>query len=222
LASCLVIAAACSDSAEEARRKATTQASYDLTTGKLTEITYDKNKNGKIDTWTKMDGARPVSSELDTNEDGKIDRWETYNERGQLAKVEWERAPTPDAQGLTPPYTGKPNAVATMDADGNLQQIEYFETSDVTHEREVSRRETYQGTKLLKGEEDSDGDGLMDRWETFVDGVLTTVEFDEIKPYDGKPDRRITYSAAGAMVLIETDPDGQGGYRTKRIPGKQT
>ena len=40
------------------------------------------------------------------------------------------------------------------------------------------------------------------------------------KPYDGKPDRRMTYSPQGTLVLIETEPDGRGGYLTKKVPGK--
>jgi hypothetical protein len=221
LALCFVAASlvvACSDTSDAARLKATTQASYDLQTGKLAEITYDQNKNGKIDTWTKMNGALPVSSRLDTNEDGKLDRWETYGPDGKLTKVDFERAPTPDPANPTSLYIGKPNATAFMAADGSIERIEYFEVS-ATGLREVVLREFYSGAKVLtRTEEDTDGDGLLDIFQTFVDGVLRTTEFDEKKPRDGKPDRRMTYSAEGALVLVETEPDGAGGYlkRAKR------
>ena len=54
LFSCLFLtlalgAIACSEDPEQARLNATTQAAYDRTTLKLREITYDKNKNGKLD-----------------------------------------------------------------------------------------------------------------------------------------------------------------------------
>src|SRR6187397_642575 len=81
---------ACS-SPEAEQLKKTTTASYDKTTGKLKELTYDANKNGRIDTWTEMDGARPVRSRLDKNEDGRIDRWEYYDDTGALLKVGFSR-----------------------------------------------------------------------------------------------------------------------------------
>ena len=64
---------------------------YDKTTGKLTQLTYDANKNGKIDTWTDMDGTKPLQSRIDSDEDGTIDRWEYYDEKGALAKVGFSR-----------------------------------------------------------------------------------------------------------------------------------
>lgn len=219
-AALLVVGAASCSNPDEQRVKSTTQASYDLQTGKLAEITYDQNKNGRIDTWTKMNGSLPVSSRLDTNEDGKIDRWETYGPDGKLTKVDFERPPTPDAAHPTPIYTGQPNATAFIAADGSIERVEYFDLSP-TGQREVTLREFYNAQKqLTRTEEDSDGDGLMDLFQTFVDGVLRTTEFDEKKPLDGKPDRRMTYSADGVLVLIETEPDGRGGYLTKKSPGK--
>jgi hypothetical protein len=212
-------AAGCSDP-EAARVKSTTQASYDFDTGKLTEITYDQNKNGRIDTWTSMDGARPVSSRLDTNEDGQLDRWETYGPDGKLVQVDWERPPVPGPANPVAAFTGKPNATAYIGSSGEVEKIEYYEVSDVTSQKDITRREFYNAAKALtRAEEDTDGDGLMDRFETYEDGLLRTAEFDEKKPYDGKPDRRITYSAAGIPALIETDPDGRGGYLKKVVPG---
>jgi hypothetical protein len=217
----LAASAACSDP-QAARVKSTTQASYDLTTGKLAEITYDQNKNGRIDTWTKMNGSVPVSSQLDTNEDGKIDRWETYGPDGKLVKVDWERAPVPGPANPVVAFTGTPNATAYIGADGAVEWIEYYETSGVTGQRDITRREFYTAAKVLtRAEEDTDGDGVIDRFETYVDGALRTVEFDEQKPYDGKPDRRLTYSPEGALVLIETEPDGRGGYLKQIVPGKK-
>lgn len=209
---------ACS-SPDEARVKATTQASYDPATGKLAEITYDKNKNGKIDTWTKMDGGRALSSRIDTDEDGQIDRWEEYGADGTLVKAMWERPKPPTAKN--PGMTGTPDATAYMDAEGNVARIEYTELSEVTAKAGVVRREFYSGTRMLRAEEDTDGDGQMDRFETFnAEGTLTSVEFDEIKPFDGKPDRRLNYDANG-VSSIETQPDGKGGYLKKTIPGKK-
>jgi hypothetical protein len=204
----------CSNS-EKDRVKATTQANYDRATGKLSEITYDKNKNGKIDTWVKMDGSRPVSAEIDTDEDGKIDRWEEYGPDGKLVIVRWERPKPPTAKDKT--MKGKPDAVAYMGPDGLPERIEYSEVSELTNKESVVRREFYKGTVLVKAEEDTLGQGYMDRFEThFPDGTLA-VELDETA--DGKPDRRLTYKD-GVLVSIETEPDGKGGYLKKTIPGK--
>jgi hypothetical protein len=216
-----IVAPACSKpDADAARVKATTQASYDLKTGKLKEITYDQNKNGRIDTWTKMNGSLAVSSRLDTNEDGKLDRWETYGADGKLMRVDWERAPVPGPANPNPNYTGQPNATAEVNAAGVIEKIEYYETSDVNGQRDITRREFYSADKqLTRAEEDTDGDGLIDRFETYANALLTAVEFDEKKPYDGKPDRRMTYSPDGVLLSIETEPDGKGGYLKKVIPG---
>ena len=99
-----VLAHGCADPERE-RLKATTKASYDKATGKLTELTYDANKNGRIDTWTEMDGTRPIRSRIDSNEDGRIDRWEYYDATGGLAKVGFSRKADekPDAWAYSTP-----------------------------------------------------------------------------------------------------------------------
>lgn len=210
----LIAAASCSNDPAAARVKATTQASYDLQTGKLAEITYDQNKNGRIDTWTRMNGSLPLSSRLDTNEDGKLDRWETYGPDGKLTKVDFERAGSV--------FTGQPNATAFIAADGSIERVEYFEPA-ADGKRDVMLREFYTPAKVLvRTEEDSDGDGLMDLFQSFAGGVLRTTEFDEKKPLDGKPDRRMTHSPGGGLLSIETEPDGKGGYLKKVIPGKKS
>ena len=50
---------ACTD-AEKERLKRTTVPTYDPATGKLTQLTYDANRNGRVDTWTSMEGTRPL------------------------------------------------------------------------------------------------------------------------------------------------------------------
>src|SRR5262245_59958277 len=81
---------ACTD-AEKERLKKTTVPTYDTATGRLTQLTYDANRKGRVDTWTSMNGARPLLSRIDRNEDGKIDRWEYYDEAGVLVKVGFSR-----------------------------------------------------------------------------------------------------------------------------------
>src|SRR5262245_46752561 len=46
--------------------------------GRLTRLTYDKNGDGKPDTWGYMDGTRVVRVEVDEDGDGQVDRWEYH------------------------------------------------------------------------------------------------------------------------------------------------
>jgi hypothetical protein len=183
--------------------KETTRATYDPQTGRLKELTHDADKDGRIDTWTDMDGSRPVRARIDRNGDGRLDRWEYYDERGQLARV-----------GFSRQDDGRPDAWAFPDAAGRIARIEVSSRHDET---KIDRWERYDpaaapadGPGLpVAVDEDTDGDGTPDKWETYEGGALRTAAFDENR--DGRPDRRLTYRQ-GALVLIETAPDGSGGY----------
>jgi hypothetical protein len=197
------LAGACSDP-EKDRLKKTTVPTYDTATGKLTELTFDYNKNGTIDTWTQMDGARPVLTRMDRDEDGKPDRWEYYDAAGRLLKVGFSRG-----------NNGKPDAWAYSSSDP--ERIERIEVSSTGDENRIDRWEKYApGNQLVEASEDTDGDGRADKWETYSGGTLTTVAFDENK--DGRPDRRLTYRE-GQVALIESAPDASGNY-TKRVEVK--
>jgi hypothetical protein len=197
---------ACTD-VEKERLKRTTVPTYDPATGKLTQLTYDANRNGRVDTWTSMEGARPLRSRIDRNEDGKIDRWEYYDDSGVLVKV-----------GFSRKDDGEPDAWAFAGADGQVQRIEFSSTGNETR---IDRREYYDPKRLdgagplalVRVEVDADADGRCDRWETYENGSIRTVEYDT--DGDGKPDRRLTYEGT-ILVLIESNPDGAGRFATRR------
>jgi hypothetical protein len=198
-----VVAAACSNP-ERDRLKQTTVPTYDSATGKLKELTFDHNKNGRIDTWTQMDGGRPVLTRMDRDEDGSIDRWEHYDAVGKLVKVGFSRA-----------NDGKPDAWAYSSRDP--EQIERIEISSTADENRIDRWERYAaGNTLVEVDEDTDDDGRPDKWETYASGVLATAAFDEDR--DGRPDRRLTYRG-GEVTIIESAPDASGKY-TKRLEVK--
>lgn len=201
----LALSAACGKSPESS----TSKGVYDPQTGRLIQITYDRNQNGRIDTWTRMDGTRPISSELDTNEDGVIDRWEEYDTQERLVRAGWTRQ--------APADPAKPVADTWLypSPDGKTSRIEYLDT-DNTGAQVVARREFYEGERLTRVEEDKDGDDIVDQWETWEGGALKYAEFDEGK--DGKPDRRFTYEK-GVLVLIESAPDSAGVYTRRVVPG---
>ena len=184
-----------------AKHTATIRPSYDKATGQLKELAYDANGNGRPDTWTEMDGSRPLRSRVDINEDGKIDRWEEYDENGGLAKVGFSRT-----------NNGKPDAWVFSGADGKVRRIEISSTGDSSR---IDRWEYYDAAQsgpdgrgaLVRAEEDTNHDGRPDKWETYEHGILKTVAFDENG--NGRPTRRLIYSSS-AHVAIESDPDGSG------------
>jgi hypothetical protein len=206
LAAFIGAAAACSNHPSDS---SAVHPTYDKTTGKLTELTYDRNHNGKIDTWTEMDGAKPLRSRIDLNEDGKIDRWEYYDDKGQLLKV-----------GFSRKDDGKADAWAYAGPDGKVVRIEISSTGD---EKKIDRWEHYDPARvgpngdtsgaLVSAEEDTNGDGRPDKWETYEKGAIKTVAFDE--GGTGHPTRRLTYDG-GQLALIESNPDGKGGFRTQK------
>jgi hypothetical protein len=197
----LVCASGCADPEKE-RLRETTRPTYDKKTGRLKELTYDANKNGRIDTWTDMDGTRPILTRMDRNEDGRVDRWEYYDEKGQLQKV-----------GFSRKDDGKADAWAFSGADGRVARIEMSSVGDHT---KIDRWEQYDASGLVAAEEDQNADGKPDKWETYANGAVKSVAFDENG--DGAPDRRLTYEGA-ALVMIESEPDSSGRF-TKRVDVK--
>jgi hypothetical protein len=199
LAAALAVCACCGCSDPERERlKATTKPTYDERTGRLKELTSDANANGRIDTWTEMDGSRPVHSRMDRNEDGRLDRWEYYAADGRLVKVGYSRRDD-----------GKPDAWAEPTPDGRISRVLVSSAGD---ESKIDRWETYDPADpdaLTAVDEDTDQDGRPDKWEKYVAGHLTTAAFDENG--DGRPDRRLTYDA-GVLALIESDADSNGRF----------
>ncbi len=197
IGACLATLTGCTGASRD-RVRQSTHGTYDKSSGKLTQITYDRNHNGTIDTWTDMDGARPLRSRIDLDEDGKIDRWEYYDAAGVLVKV-----------GFSRKHEVKPDAWAFSRPDGSLEHLEISSTAD---ESRIDRREYYDAGALVRADEDTNGDGRIDKWETYQNGTLVTVEFDENR--DGRPDRRLTY-ANNQLASIESQPDSTGRYLKK-------
>ena len=181
LCALFAICAGCSSSSRSSNAGIT--PTYDKASGRLTELAYDSNHNGKADTWTEMNGPRPLRSRIDRNEDGRIDRWEYYDDRGQLTKV-----------GFSRHDDGKADAWAFVGPGGKPQRIEISSAGD---EKKIDRWEHYDNDELISAEEDTNRDGTVDKWETYEAGALKTVSFDENR--DGKADRRLTY-AAGVLM----------------------
>jgi len=174
------------------------QPVYDKATGRLTMLTYDSRKRGKIDTWTYMDGPRIVRIEIDGDGDGIVDRWEYYDARQTLEKV-----------GLSRANDGTPDAWAYAAPDGSLARLEI----STAQNGKVTRTEFYDHDVITRAEEDTDGDGRIDKWETYRDGAVSMVAFDTT--HRGTPDRRLIYQPDG-RVRAEVDPTGSGQF----VPAK--
>ncbi|NQW02701.1 MAG: hypothetical protein HQ485_01600 [Acidobacteria bacterium] len=175
----LVLGASCGPDPESERLRATSRGVYDHETGALTEITFDRDKNGVVDTWTQITAGRPVSSRLDQDEDGVIDRWEEYDDQEKLVRAGWIRAalgPPPDPAASAPPSTAtapptlEPNTWAYVGPDGTVTRVEYFDI-DATGARLMTLREFLENDQLVRIEKDVNGDGRMDKWEVYEGGA---------------------------------------------------
>ena len=208
----VVLVQRCSNPERE-RLRSTTTATYDQASGKLTELTFDANKNGRIDTWTEMDGTRPLRSRLDSDEDGRVDRWEYYDAAGKLTKVGFSRTAgeTPDAWAFAGPDGGIERIEISSAADpSRIDRWEFYERSTAAGASVPSNPGT-----VLRVESDTNADGRPDKWERYTAGVVSSVEFDE--NHDGRPDRRLTYKDS-ELALIETSPDATGRYQKAMSP----
>jgi len=138
---------------------------------------------------------------------------------------------------------GKPDTWARMDGvhtsqididqdgDGTPDRIEYYgkntaagATAPSVIERAeergpaggIVRREHYKDGVLDRVEEDTDGDGRMDKWEHYVEGALARLDLDLTGR--GFPSRRLIYAPGG--VRVEVDPDGDGTFEPVPPNGK--
>ena len=104
---------------------------YDQQTGKLQLLRYDSDGDGKIDTWSYMDGTRVLRIEIDKDEDGKLDRWEYYGQNQKLERIGSSRAN--DGKIDTWSYPGPDGSIARIEIstrhDGKMNRTEYYEKS---------------------------------------------------------------------------------------------
>jgi len=177
----LLSAVACGPSADEKKR---IEPVYDKDTGRLQLLKYDSDANGRVDTYSYMDGARVLRIEIDKDEDGTIDRWEYYGPDQKIEKI-----------GLSRANDGTVDAWAYQGPDGSIARIEVSTRRDGT----ASRVEYFSKDVMVRAEEDTDGDGRIDKWETYDGARLASVAFDTL--HQGTPDRRLVYDPDGSARL---------------------
>ena len=165
------------------------QAVYDEQTGRLRQLTYDSNKNGKPDSISYMDGTTVLRVEIDQDEDGKVERWEYYGADRKLEKV-----------GLSRANDGVVDQWAYPATDGTLAKMD----TSTSRNGKVQRTEIYEKGVLVAVEEDADDNGAVDKWETYSGGTLTSVAFDT--QGTGHPTRRLLYAPDGSVRIVECTP----------------
>jgi hypothetical protein len=113
--------------------------------------------------------------------------------------------------------------------DGKADRWEYYQSGEMAQrglpmqtplieraeeanglDTKVTRREFYAKGVLQRVEDDTDNDGRPDKWESYESGQLTRVELDLLGK--GFPSQRLVYGPGGAVVRVETDPDGDGKF----------
>jgi hypothetical protein len=137
------------------------QPTYDKETGKLTELSYDSDHDGRPDTWTDMDGAKPLRTRIDRNGDGRIDRWEEYDAAGALVRV-----------GASTKDNGVADTWLSPAEDRSIERVE----TDTIGDGKPHKWETYRDGILETIAFDEDGDGLPDRRFTYRGSALIAIE----------------------------------------------
>ena len=173
---------ACGEKTDDPSRQGV-EAVYSKATGKLELLTYDSNKDGRVDMWSHMAGTRLLRIEIDRDFDGVIDRWEYFSADGRLDKV-----------GMSRQKDGIVDTWAFQAPDGTVGLVEVSTKRD----GRVSRWEHLEKGALLSAEEDADGDGRPDRWETYQNGSLASLSLDTLGR--GRPDRKLIYGPGGVTV----------------------
>ena len=158
-------------------------ATYSQQNGKLSELDFDRDGDGKIDTRAYMDGVLVKSIEIDRDGSGKPDRWEYYE---------------PVTNGVAPAGSPDGHSVITRAEEANAKG-------------KITRREFYEAGLIARVEEDTDGDGKTDKWEQYRGGLLASVDLD--LHHRGRPERRLVYRPDGTLDHLETDPDGDGEFK---------
>lgn len=173
--------AACGGASQSSN--AVMQPDYNKETGQLERLRHDANGNGVAESTSYMDGGRIARIEIDLNEDGRIDRWEYYGADQRLEKVGFSRS-----------SDGHEDAWSYADAAGTVMRVEI---AAAPGER-VTRTEYFDRGVLARAEEDTDADGVVDRWETYEQGRLARLAFSTVS---GEPAHALVYAADGNVQL---------------------
>ncbi|HJU42571.1 MAG TPA: hypothetical protein VJ691_07135 [Vicinamibacterales bacterium] len=168
--------------------------SYDTFTGRLVRLTADHNRDGRADQWTYMDGNQPLRGEADQDGDGRIDRWEYFDARSTLVLI----GTSSRGDGVEDTWTWP-----APTPDGEMHRA-----ISRRRDRHRDRHEYLRDNTLVRAEEDTNGDGRIDKWERYEGSVLREAAFDTTFT-TGRADRRVRYDGGGSTVEEDRDGDGK-------------
>jgi hypothetical protein len=171
--------------------------SYDDYSRQLLQLSADQDGDGRFDQWTYLDGNRPLRGEADVDADGRIDRWEYFDADGKVSTI----GSASRNDGIEDTWT---STAATGSGETHV-------ATSASRDRVRDRHAYYKAQTLLRFEEDTNGDGLIDKWDHYEGATLREVGFD-VSFSRGRPDRRTLYDAQGRFTAIEIDPDGDGRF----------
>ena len=148
---------------------------YSKETGRLEELTSDRNGDGKVDTRAFMDGVRVKRVEIDRNRDGRADRWEYYGPNTPAGTPQIERAEESDGPngriGRREYYDAGRIARVEEDTDGDdrVDKWEYYtlgllsrvELDFAGHGKPTQRLIYGPGGNVQRVESDPEGDGTF-------------------------------------------------------------
>lgn len=174
----------------------TSVPSYDDFTRQLIQLNADQNGDGRIDQWSYFAGNRPLRGEADTDADGRIDRWEYFDQESALTRV-----------GTSSRNDGVEDSWTWVVPVNGESRVDHSRRRD----RQIDRREYFVGATLVRADEDTNADGLTDRWDRYEGAVLRQVEFDTTRAA-GRANRRLLYDAQGRFLRVEADPEFDGSF----------
>jgi hypothetical protein len=171
------------------------QPMYDTHSRQLLRLDWDANRDGRIEHRTYFLAGTAVRTEIDADGDDRIDRWEYVDAGAAPSHVGASSA----NDGIEDTWTWDPG---TSDAV-RIDRAQY-------RDGVIDRREFVQNDVLVRAEEDANRDGLVDKWETWSQGVLQVAAYDSTFA-TGRPDRRLVYES-GRFAYLEADATGNGQF----------
>ena len=153
--------------------------------GLLVRLDYDTDRDGRTDMRAYLDNGRTVRIEADGNGDGRIDRWEYYAADGRLERL----GTSSESDGIEDTWVAQ---------NGNEMRV------DVSTRRNgiANRHEFHDGGRLVRAEQDTNGDGKVDEWQRFSDGKLRELLIDTTLS-SNRPDRRLLYGTDGSLQQMD-------------------
>ena len=146
----------------------------------------------------------------DRNKDGKPDAWLFMDgTRAVLAELDENYDGVVDRREY---YVEQPASTTPAPAGKTLPPRHLLTRAEqaTRGDGKINRWETYQQGLLVHVEEDTNGDGRVDKWETWSQGVLQLVELDT--KGTGRPNRRLVYPPDGSAPRLEVDEHDDGTF----------